>query len=142
MTQEYKTKQETERYRQWLKETIESLDHSDKTAKETIPKMYFELKEQGFDKWEARGKMREDLGERWSRWSLIKFLPKEAMDPDRQYAGEQSRKKAKEKKEAEARQKNVIILEEKVVEQIWALIAKKGIRKMKIDENREVTILD
>jgi hypothetical protein len=137
MSQQYKTKQRTEKYGQWLKETLESLDHSEKTAKETIPKMYYELKEQGFDRLEARAIMKEDFGEKWSRWSLVKFLPEEAKDQGRRRGGLKSAEEREKKRLDQVRENNAVILKEKVIEQIVHLY-EKGVRMMRI-ENEEVT---
>jgi hypothetical protein len=143
MSQEYQINRRTEKYDQLFKETIESLDHSDKTAKETLPKMWDELhKVQGIERSKARAMMQEDFGERWGRWSLVKFLPEEAKHPGRRKGGLKSAEGREKRRLDQDRQKNVVILEEIVIDQIMYLRFMKGIKRMKIDENGEVKALD
>jgi hypothetical protein len=132
----YKTEERSEKYRQWLQETIESLDHSDKTAKETLPKMYYDLKERGIERLTARSMMEDDFGERWSRWSLLRFLPNEAKDQVKSAAGKASAESRKERRhDQESRlvtYPHQIVLAEKDVDEIVGLSRK--FRSMEIVE--------
>jgi hypothetical protein len=80
-------KERTDEYNKALHETLEACGNMKRTAEKTIPTMWKELMSQGYNREQGRAIIEQDLAGVWGEWSLIKFLPVDAMHPGRRKGG-------------------------------------------------------